>query len=96
MELTGTTTLSNVGTLTMKTGTTVGAGGCCVSPENFSNGGTLVVAAGTGTATTSFLQFSNSGAVKVNSGTLTIDACATSRRPGPRNWRAGRSRQPSR
>ncbi len=74
VELTGTTTLSNLGTLTMKTGTTVGAGGCCVSPENFSNGGTLIVAAGTGTATTSFLQFSNSGTVKVNSGTLAINS----------------------
>jgi hypothetical protein len=74
VELTGTTTLSNLGTLTMKTGTTVGAGGCCVSPENFSNGGTLIVAAGTGTASTSFLQFSNSGTVKVNSGTLAINS----------------------
>ena len=74
VELTGTTTLSNLGTLTMKTGTTVGAGACCVSPENFSNGGTLIVAAGTGTATSSLLQFSNSGTDKVNSGTLAINS----------------------
>jgi hypothetical protein len=74
VELTGTTTLSNTGTLTMKTGTMIGGSSCCVSPDNFSNSGTLVVAAGTGTATTNFLQFSNSGAVKVNSGTLTIGA----------------------
>jgi hypothetical protein len=74
VELTGTTTLSNLGTLTMKTGTTVGAGSCCVAPENFSNGGTLIVAAGTGTAATSLLQFSNSGTVKVNSGTLAINS----------------------
>ena len=72
--LTGTTTLSNLGTLTMKTGTTIGAGSCCVSPDNFSNGGTLIVAAGTGTATTSLLQFSNNGTVKVNSGTLAINS----------------------
>jgi hypothetical protein len=74
VELSGTTTLSNTGTLTMKTGTMIGGSSCCVSPDNFSNSGTLVVAAGTGTATTNFLQFSNSGAVKVNSGTLTIGA----------------------
>ena len=73
VELTGTTTLSNLGTLTMKTGSTIGAGACCVAPDNFSNGGTLLVAAGTGTATTSNLQFSNSGTVKVNGGTLAIN-----------------------
>ena len=74
VQLSGTTTLSNTGTLTMKTGTMIGGSSCCVSPDNFSNSGTLIVAAGTGTATTNFLQFSNSGAVKVNSGTLTIGA----------------------
>jgi hypothetical protein len=74
VQLSGTTTLSNTGTLTMKTGTMIGGSSCCVSPDNFSNSGTLVVAAGAGTATTNFLQFSNSGAVKVNSGTLTIGA----------------------
>ena len=73
VELTGTTTLSNLGTLTLKTGSTIGAGACCVAPDNFSNGGTLLVAAGTGTATTSNLQFSNSGTVRVNGGTLAIN-----------------------
>ena len=59
--------------MTLKTGTTVGASVCCVAPDTFSNGGTLLVAAGTGTATTTNLQFSNGGTVKVNSGTLAIN-----------------------
>src|SRR5215472_9730551 len=73
LELSGTTTLSNLGTLTLNTGTTIGAGVCCVSPDTFSNGGTLVVAAGAGTATTTNMQFSNGGTVKVNGGTLAIN-----------------------
>jgi hypothetical protein len=73
LELSGTTTLSNLGTLTLKNGTTIGASTCCAAPDNFSNGGTLLVAAGTSTATTSLLQFSNSGTVKVNGGTLAIN-----------------------
>jgi hypothetical protein len=73
LELFGTTTLSNLGTMTLNTGTTVGASVCCVAPDTFSNGGTLVVAAGTGTATTTNMQFSNSGTVKVNGGTLAIN-----------------------
>ena len=73
LELFGTTTLSNLGTLTMNTGTTVGASVCCAAPDTFSNGGTLIVAAGTGTATTTNMQFSNSGTVKVNGGTLAIN-----------------------
>ncbi len=74
VDLSGTTTLSNTGTLTMRPGTMIGGSSCCVSPDNFSNSGTLVVAAGTGTATTNFLAFSNSGTVKVTGGTLTIGA----------------------
>jgi hypothetical protein len=73
LELTGATTLSNLGTMTLNTGTTVGASVCCVTPDTFSNGGTLLVAAGTGTATTSNLAFTNSGTVKVNGGTLAIN-----------------------
>lgn len=73
LELSGTTTLSNLGTMTLNSGTTVGASVCCVSPDTFSNGGTLIVAAGTGTATTTNMQFSNSGAVRVNGGTLAIN-----------------------
>jgi len=73
LELFGTTTLSNLGTLTMNTGTTVGASVCCAAPDTFSNGGTLIVAAGTGSATTTNMQFSNSGTVKVNGGTLAIN-----------------------
>jgi hypothetical protein len=76
VDLHGTTTLSNTGTLTMKTGTNVGAGTCCASPDNFSNSGALTVAAGTGTATISLLQFSNSGTVKVTGGKLTIGTLA--------------------
>jgi hypothetical protein len=74
VQLSGTTTLSNTGALTMRSGTMIGGSSCCVSPDNFSNSGTLTVAAGTRTATANFLAFSNSGAVKVNSGTLTIGA----------------------
>jgi hypothetical protein len=73
LELFGATTLSNLGTMTLNTGTTVGASVCCVTPDTFSNGGTVLVAAGTGTATTSNLAFTNSGTVKVNGGTLAIN-----------------------
>jgi hypothetical protein len=73
LELTGATTLSNLGTMTMNTGTIVGASVCCVTPDTFSNGGTLIVAAGAGTATTTNMQFSNSGTVEVNGGTLAIN-----------------------
>jgi hypothetical protein len=73
LELFGTTTLSNLGTMTLNTGTTVGASVCCVSPDTFSNGGTLNVAAGTGTATVTNMQLTNSGTVKVNGGTLAIN-----------------------
>jgi hypothetical protein len=73
LELFGTTTLSNLGTMTLNTGTTVGASVCCVSPDTFRNGGTLLVAAGTGTATVTNMQLSNSGTVKVNGGTLAIN-----------------------
>ena len=73
LELFGTTTLSNLGTMTLKTGTTVGASVCCAAPDTFSNGGTLNVAAGTGTATVTNMQLSNSGTVKVNGGTLAIN-----------------------
>jgi fibronectin-binding autotransporter adhesin len=74
VELFGTTTLSNQGTLTMGKGTTVGASVCCVTPDHFTNAGTLTVTAGSGTATTTNLAFSNSGTVKVSSGTLTINS----------------------
>jgi hypothetical protein len=72
VDLSGATTLSNLGTMTMRPGTTVGASVCCVKPDHFSNGGTLTVAAGTGTATTTNLAFSNTGTVKVTGGTLAI------------------------
>jgi hypothetical protein len=74
VELFGTTTLSNLGTLTMEKGTTVGASVCCVAPDHFTNAGTLSVTAGSGTATTTNMAFSNSGTVKVTSGTLAINS----------------------
>ena len=73
VDLSGATTLSNLGTLTMQGGTTVGASVCCVTPDNFTNGGTLVVAAGTKTATVTNLAFSNSGTVKITGGTLFVN-----------------------
>jgi len=73
VELSGATTLSNLGTLTMGPGTTVGASVCCVHPDHFSNGGTLIVAAGTKTATATNLAFSNSGTVKITGGTLFVN-----------------------
>src|SRR5215472_5908441 len=74
VELSGATTLSNLGTLTMGPGTTVGASVCCVHPDHFSNGGTLIVAAGTKTATATNLAFSNSGTVKITGGTLFVNS----------------------
>jgi hypothetical protein len=74
VELSGATTLSNLGTLTMNAGTTVGGSVCCVAPDHFTNGGALTVAAGTKTATTTNLAFSNSGTVKITSGTLAINS----------------------
>jgi fibronectin-binding autotransporter adhesin len=73
VELSGTTTLTNLGAMTLNTGTTVGASVCCVAPDTFVNAGTLIVAAGTGTATVTNMQFSNSGTVRVNNGTLAIN-----------------------
>jgi hypothetical protein len=73
LELFGTTTLANLGTLTMKAGTTVGASVCCAAPDTFSNGGTLLVAAGSGAASTSNLQFANTGTVRVTSGSLAVN-----------------------
>jgi hypothetical protein len=80
----------------MNTGTTVGASVCCAAPDIFSNGGTLIVAAGTGTATTTNMQFSNGGTVKVNGGTLAINTLGYKQPPGPRNWPEARSPRPSR
>jgi hypothetical protein len=80
--LNGTTTLNNLGTLTMGPGTTVSAGNCCVSPDHFSNGGTLTVAAGTGVASTTNLAFGNSGTVNVASGTLSIGTLSYSQTAG--------------
>ena len=74
VELSGATTLSNLGTLTMGAGTTVGASVCCVKPDHFSNGGTLIVAAGTKTATATNLAFSNSGTVTITGGTLFVNS----------------------
>ena len=72
VELSGTTTLNNLGTMTLQTGATIGASVCCAAPDTFRNSGTLVVAAGTGTATTTNMAFTNSGAVRVTSGTFSI------------------------
>jgi len=58
----------------MGPGTTVGASVCCVHPDHFSNGGTLIVAAGTKTATATNLAFSNSGTVKITGGTLFVNS----------------------
>ena len=73
VELSGATTLSNLGTLTMQAGTTVGGSVCCVKPDHFSNGGTLIVAAGTKTATATNLALTNSGTVKITGGTLSVN-----------------------
>jgi hypothetical protein len=70
--LNGTTTLANLGTLTMGNGTTISAGTCCTSPDRFTNGGTVTVAA-KGSADITNLAFSNSGTVNVGSGALSID-----------------------
>ena len=72
VELSGATTLNNLGTLTMQAGTTVGGSLCCATPDHFTNGGTLRVAAGSANATVTNLAFSNSGTVHVTGGTLAI------------------------
>ena len=72
MRLNGTTTLDNQGDLTMGSATTISAGNCCTSPDNFTNGGTLTVDAGQGVASTTNLAFSNTGTVKIDTGTLAI------------------------
>lgn len=72
VRLNGTTTLNNLGTLTMGPGTTISAGNCCTSPDRFTNGGTLTVDARKSAATTTNLAFSNSGTVKIDTGTLSI------------------------
>jgi hypothetical protein len=73
LELSGATTLANLGTFTMGAGTTVGGSVCCVKPDKFTNQGRLLVAAGTKTATVTNMAFSNSGTVKLTSGTLFVN-----------------------
>jgi hypothetical protein len=53
----------------MKPGTKISGSVCCANPDRLKNVGTLV-AAGPGTATISNLAFTNSGTVKITSGTL--------------------------
>jgi hypothetical protein len=72
LELGLAATVQNLGTFTLKAGTTIGAGTCCSAPDRLLNGGTLVVAAKPSTATISLLQFVNSGTVKVSNGTLSV------------------------
>jgi hypothetical protein len=71
VDLNGVTTLANLGTMTMGSGTTISANSCCTAPDRFTNGGTLTVAA-QGIAGTTNLAFSNSGTVNVADGTLQI------------------------
>jgi hypothetical protein len=73
LELSGATTLGNLGSFTMGAGTTIGGSVCCVKPDQFTNRGLLVVAAGTKTATVTNMAFSNSGTVKLASGTLFVN-----------------------
>ena len=82
VRLSGTTTLNNLGILTMGPGTTISASNCCTSPDNFTNGGTLTVDALTGTATTTNLAFSNSGTVKIDTGTFSINTLSYSQTAG--------------
>jgi hypothetical protein len=72
LELFANGTLDNLGTLTMGAGTTIGASVCCAAPNRFTNGGTLRVSAGKGTATVTNMAFSNTGTVKIVSGTLSV------------------------
>jgi hypothetical protein len=72
VDLSGSTTLSNAGTMKLEPGTVIGASVCCAAPDHIRNSGTLQVLAGAGTATVANLAFSNTGTVKVSSGTLSI------------------------
>jgi fibronectin-binding autotransporter adhesin len=70
VDLTGATSLLNLGTMTMKPGALISGSICCVKPDHVTNKGTLTVAAGSGTATVSNLAFTNAGTLKIASGTL--------------------------
>jgi hypothetical protein len=65
--------ITNTGAFTMQTGAIVQAGTCCVTPDQFINTGSLVVAAGTGSAAMSNLRFTTAGTVKITSGTFSLD-----------------------
>jgi hypothetical protein len=70
VDLMGATSFINQGTLTMKPGAMISGSVCCVRPDRVTNIGTLTVAAGSGTATITNLAFTNSGTIKITSGTL--------------------------
>jgi hypothetical protein len=70
VDLTGTTSLVNQGSLTMTPGAMISGSVCCANPVHVTNSGTLTVAAGSGTASITNLAFTNGGTVKITSGTL--------------------------
>jgi hypothetical protein len=70
VDIAGTTSLVNLGTMTLKTGAMISGSVCCAKPDHVVNSGTLTVAAGHGTATITNVAFTNSGTVKIASGTL--------------------------
>ncbi len=65
--------ITNSGTFTMRPGTAVQAGACCVSPDHFTNKGTLVIAAGKRSAAFRYLAFVNQGTVRITSGKMAIN-----------------------
>jgi len=88
--------LDNEGKLTAGDGTTFEAGICCANPLNFTNGGTLTVAAGKKPVTFSLLQFFNNGTVKLASGKLVVVALSYTQLSGVTNLAGGSlgSKQP--
>ncbi len=65
-------TWSNLGTMTLHSGTAIGALACCVAPDHFNNGGTLAVTASPKNTGVTNLAFANTGQVKLVNGTLTV------------------------
>ncbi|HET7017644.1 MAG TPA: hypothetical protein VFI65_27220 [Streptosporangiaceae bacterium] len=72
LEMGSAATLANLGAMTLHSGTAILGLACCVAPDHFANGGTLVIAASPGNTGITNMTFANTGEVKLVNGTFTV------------------------
>lgn len=65
-------TWTNLGTMTLHSGTLLEGLTCCVAPDHFANGGTLTVSASPKNTGITNVAFANTGQVKLVSGTFSV------------------------